>query len=214
LTKLISWFLCLALLLGGLGCGGKQRSARKQQPPEEGSVVAAPSLSTYEHPDETNLEDSIRGRSISATEVANMSDRMLAEGSSTFTNQKTMARLDILLNKSLDSSSKDVRYRLLRNLGIIHYHQNKISLSRQELQQANELFPRDARTHFYLARLAAQNGNIFQSKGLSKKAKGQFTLAANELELARKLEPSNPLYRQDVRQLIQKERPLATDLKK
>lgn len=214
MTKLISLWLCLALILTGLGCGGKRRSARQAPPPEEGSVATTPERPTYEHPDEANLGDSIRGRSISATEVANMSDRMLTEGSPTFTNQKTMARLDILLNKNLESAPKEVRYRLLRNLGIIHYHQNKISLARQELQQANELYPKDARTHFYLARLAAQNGNISQSKGLAKKAKGQFNLAANELEIARKLEPSNSLYRQDVRQLIQKERPLATGLKK
>ncbi|MFZ2089587.1 MAG: hypothetical protein WAU47_13520 [Desulfobaccales bacterium] len=214
MAKLLSWFLCLALILGGIGCGGKRRDARKPPPPQEASVLPAPALPTYANPDEMVLEESFRGRSSSAMEVANLSDRMLAEGSSTFSNQKTMARLDILLSKSLESAPKEVRYRLLRNLGIIHYHQNKFSLARQELQQANELYPKDARTHFYLAKLAAQNGNIYQSKGLSKKAKGQFTLATNELELARKLEPSNSLYRQDVKKLIQKERPLATDLKK
>ncbi len=50
-----------------------------------------------------------------------------------------------------------------------------------------------------------QNANIYQCKGLTKKAKGQFNLAANELEVARNLEPSNPLYRQDVKQVIKKE---------
>jgi Tfp pilus assembly protein PilF len=143
-----------------------------------------------------------------------LSDRMLTEGSSNFANEKTMARLDILLSKSLEGAPKEVRHRLLRNLGIIHYHQKKYSLARQELQQANELSPRDARTHYYLARLAVQNGNIYQSRGLSKKAKGQYNLAANEMEVARNLEPSNSLYRQDVKQVIQKEGTVSSNKKK
>jgi tetratricopeptide (TPR) repeat protein len=213
LLKLASSILCLLLVFTGVGCGGG-RHAAKQPKPSTAATLATPPPPTYAHPDDEILGDAIRGQRISAGEVAILSDRMLSDGSPTFSNEKTMARLDILLNKSLNDAPRDVRYRLLRNLGIIHYHQNKFSLSRQELQQANELFPRDARTHYYLARLAAQNGNIYQSKGLSKKAKGQFNLAANELELARKLEPSNPVYRQDVKHIIQKERALPSDPRK
>jgi len=210
-ARLIGCWLCLALILVGAGCGGGKRAAIK--PGQAGMALATPSA-TYEHPDEELLEQAILSQRLSPMEVANLSDRMLTEGSSTFQNEKNMARLDILLNKSISNSPREVRHRLLRNLGIIHYHQNKFSLARQELQQANELFPRDARTHFYLARLAAQNGLICQSQGLAKKAKGQFNLAANELEIAKKLEPSNPLYRQEPRQLINKERPLPADPKK
>ncbi len=211
MLKLASTILCLILVFIGVGCGGGRRAAKQ---PKAGTTLAtAPPLKSY-HPDEEILGDAIRGQRISPGEVAILSDRMLSEGSPTFNNEKIMARLDILLNKSLNDAPRDVRYRLLRNLGIIHYHQNKFSLARQELQQANELFPRDARTHYYLARLAAQNGHIYQSKGLSKKAKGQFNLAANELELARKLEPSNPTYRQDIKYVIQKERALPSDPKK
>jgi len=150
--------------------------------------------------------EAIRSGNISPIEVANLSDRMLAEGSSTFQNEQTMAQLDILLTKTLKGAQRDARHRLLRNLGILHYHQKKFNLSRQELQQANEVSPRDALTHFYLARLALHQGKIYQRQGLKKKAKGQFRLAANEMELARKFEPSNPLFRQDLRQVLQQER--------
>jgi tetratricopeptide (TPR) repeat protein len=213
LLKLTCSILCLLLVFIGVGCGGKRRATRHSTP-VTASTLATPAQTKYVHPDEEILEEAIRGQHISPGEVAILSDRMLSDGSPTFNNEKTMARLDILLNKSLNDAPRDVRARLLRNLGFIHYHQTKFSLARQELQQANELFPRDARTHFYLARLAIQNGCIYQGKGLSKKAKGQFNLAANELELARKLEPSNPTYRQDIKRVIQKENTLQSDSKK
>ncbi len=213
MLKLASSILCLLLVLTGVGCGGKRRAA-KRPTPTTASTLPTPAPTKQVNPDEENLGEAIRGQHISPGEAAILSDRLLSEGSPTFNNEKTMARLDILLNKSLNDAPRDIRSRLLRNLGIIHYHQCKYSLARQELQQANELFPRDARTHFYLARLAVQNGCIYQGQGLSKKAKGQFNLAANELELARKLEPSNPTYRQDLKSVIQKEKTCPPDLKK
>jgi len=146
--------------------------------------------------------------------VAKLSDRLLAEGSSTFRNEQTMAQLDILITKSIKGTPRDVRHRLLRNLGILHYHQKKFKLARQEIQQANEIFPRDARTHFYLARLAVHQGKIYQRQGLTKKAKGQFKLAAYEMELARKFEPSNPLFRQDLKQILRQERSFTVERQK
>jgi Flp pilus assembly protein TadD len=214
LLKLASSIICLLLVFIVAGCGGKKRVAKHSTPSTASTLATPPATTKYVHPDEEILAEAIRGQHISPGEAAILSDRMLADGSPTFNNEKTMARLDIVLNKSLNSAPRDVRSRLLRNLGIIHYHQSKYSLARQELQQANELFPRDARTHFYLARLAIQNGCIYQGKGLSKKAKGQFNLAANEMELARKLEPSNPIYRQDLKHIIQKEHALSSDSKK
>ena len=214
MLKLASSILCLLMVLIGVGCGGKRRAVRHSTKPVTASTLATATPTKHIHPDEGILAEAIRGQRISPGEVAILSDRMLSDGSPTFNNEKTMARLDILLNKSLNNAPRDVRSRLLRNLGIIHYHQCKYSLARQELQQANELFPRDARTHFYLARLAVQNGCIYQGKGLSKKAKGQFNLAANELELAHKLEPSNPTYRQDLKHVIQKEKTCQSDLKR
>ena len=214
MLKLASSIVCLLLVFTVAGCGGKKRAAKHSTMPSTASTLPTPPSTKHVQPDEEILAEAIRGQHISPGEVAILSDRMLSDGSPTFKNEKTMARLDIILNKSLDNAPRDVRSRLLRNLGIIHYHQCKYSLARQEIQQANELFPRDARTHYYLARLAIQNGCIYQSKGLSKKAKGQFNLAANEMELARKLEPSNPAYRQDVKQVIQKERTCPPDSKK
>ena len=212
MIKLAGCFLCLALVLAVAGCGGKKHTV--SQTPQTASTLPLPPPTSRAHTDEELLDEAIRGSHISPAEVANLSDRMLTEGSPIFTNEKTMARLDILLNKSVSGAPREIRPRLLRNLGIIHYHQKKYSLARQELQQANELYPRDGRTHYYLARLAVQNGNIYQSKGLAKKAKGQFNLAANEMEVARKLEPSNSLYRQDLKQIIQKERTVPADQKK
>lgn len=211
MSKFAGMLMCVALALVVAGCGGGKHVTG---PPPVAKAPSPPSVK-YERPEEEMLEEAIRGgASILPPEIADLSDRLLAEGSSTFQNERTMARLEILLTKTLNGSSREVRPRLLRNLGIIHYHQKKFNLARQELQQANELNPRDGRIHFYLARLAAQNGIIYQRQGLSKKAKGQFTLAANEMELARKLEPSNSLYRQDVKQILADERPLPPSLKK
>lgn len=194
------------------GCGGKKHAASPT--PQTASTLPLPPPPSRTHTDEELLDEAMRGSHISPGEAAILSDRMLTEGSSNFANEKTMARLDILLNKSVSEAPREIRHRLLRNLGVIHYYQKKYSLARQELQQANELSPRDARTHYYLARLAVQNGNIYQSKGLSKKAKGQYNLAANEMEVARNLEPSNSLYRQDVKQVIQKEGTVSSNKKK
>ena len=211
MIKLASCLLCLAFVLAGAGGGGKRAASKK---PQTATSLPSPPPTTRMHSDEELLEEAIRGSRISPEEIADLSDRMLTEGNPAFNNEKTIARLEITLSKNLSGAPKGVRHRLLRNLGVIHYHQKKYSLARQELQQANELYPRDARTHYYLARLAIQNGNICQSKGLSKKAKGQFSLAATELEVARNLEPSNPLYRQDLKHILQKERTLSSDPKK
>ncbi|MGQ9687635.1 MAG: hypothetical protein ACUVXF_02430 [Desulfobaccales bacterium] len=200
---------CLLLLLAAAGCGGGKGAAL---PPQE--ARAFPPGPAYDRPEEELLEEALRSGTILPAEIAKLSDRMLAEGSPTFTKEQTMARLEILLTKTLPAASREIRPYLLRNLGIIHYHQKKLNLARQELQQANELNPRDGRTHFYLARLAAYYGTIYQRQGLSKKAKGQFTLAANELELARKFEPSNFLYRQDLKHILENERPLPPNQKK
>ncbi len=203
--------LCLALMVAGAGCGGKKHAA--SQTPVTASNLPLPT-NFRGHSDEEMLNEAVRGSYISPRDLADLSDRMLVEGNPTLNNDKLIARLDILLNKSISGAPSEVRHSLLRNLGIIHYHEKKYSLARQELQQANELYPRDARTHYYLARLAVQNGNIYKCKGLSNKAKGQFNLAANELEVARNLEPSNPLYRQDVQQVIRKEGATCSDVKK
>lgn len=209
MTRVGAGFLSLWLVLALSACGGGKRLAH-----DMGAGTPQPPPPPFDRPEEEVLEEALRTGSILPAEIARLSDRMLAEGSPTFGKEQTLARLDILLTKTLPAASREIRPQLLRNLGIIHYHQKKFHLARQELQQANELNPRDARTHYYLARLAVQYGLIYERQGLNKKAKGQFTLAANELELARKLEPSNSLYRQDVRQLVRNEPVSSTKSKK
>jgi tetratricopeptide (TPR) repeat protein len=168
-------------------------------------VVTAP-VPTYDTPDHVLLEDSLQGRQLSPQEAADLSDRMLMEGGSSFQDEKTMARLELLLYKTLKTDDRQSRPRVLRNLGIVHYHRQEYKRARQELQKANELNPRDARTHFYLARLYTHQGQMYQKKGLKKKARGQFKLAEIELGQARKLEPNNALYRQELKEVINQER--------
>jgi len=209
LRKLPITLFVLALVFLGPGCG---RRAAVKAPPRVSQPP--PPRPTYKPPRQTTLVSAARSGHKSPLEVAKLSDRLLAEGSSTFRNEQTMAQLDILITKSIKGTPRDVRHRLLRNLGILHYHQKKFKLARQEIQQANEIFPRDARTHFYLARLAVHQGKIYQRQGLTKKAKGQFKLAAYEMELARKFEPSNPLFRQDLKQILRQERSFTVERQK
>jgi tetratricopeptide (TPR) repeat protein len=136
--------------------------------------------------------------------VADLSDRLLANGN-TFDDQETMARLELLLLKTMKGPDKTYRPVLWRNLGIIHYHQKKYKQARQELQASNELNPRNARTHFYLACLFAHEGKIYAQKGKKRISRQQFKRAAIEMEQARKLEPRNPRYKQDPKQIIQNE---------
>ena len=115
-------------------------------------------------------------------------------------------RLELLLLKSLKGGEDKTSTPMLwRNLGVIHFHQRKYDRAQQELKKANEFNPRDARTHFYLARLLSHQAEICQRKGLKKKARGLAKQAATEMELARKFAPNNPTYHQDLKQLMQQE---------
>jgi tetratricopeptide (TPR) repeat protein len=195
--KLTIWLM--ALLAGLAGCGGGA-------PLEQPQLLPPPPPATYGHADQALLEESLQGRSLSGVEVADLSDRLLTEGCPTFQDPKTMARLELLLYKGLKADDRQSRPRVLRNLGIIHYHQKEYKRARQELQASNELNPKDARTHFYLARLFAHQGNIYQARGKKRISRQQIKRAAIEIEQARKLEPSNPLYRQDLQEVLQQER--------
>ena len=139
------------------------------------------------------------GRELSPAEVADLSDRLLASGSEV--TEQDMARLELLLLKALKNPDKSHRAAFWRNLGIIHYSQKKYREARQELQASNELNPRNARTHYYLARLFVNEGKIYERQGKKSKSRQQFKRAAIEMEMARKIEPSNQMYHQDVRQM-------------
>jgi len=187
------------LLLGGMaGCG----PAPMVLPPESSAPPSEPPRP--ENSDQAKLKDGLTGREMSASEVADLSDRLLANDN-TINDQETMARLELLILKSMKGSDKTHRSTLWRNLGIIHYHQHKYKQARQELQAANELNPKSARTHFYLACLFAHQGKIFEKNGNKRVSRQQFKRAAIELEQARKIEPNNSLYKQDPKQIIQQE---------
>jgi tetratricopeptide (TPR) repeat protein len=187
--------LCLTamLLVAAAGCGSGTAS---QARPGAGYEVLQPWGN-----EQARLKDALTGGQMTPSEVVDMSDRLLAQ-SSTFNDQKTMARLELLLLKAIKSPDKSAQAALWRNLGILHYHQQKYREARQELQTSNEINPRSARTHFYLARLFAHEGEIYERQGQKGKSRQQFKRAAIEIEQAQKIEPNNPEFRQDLKQVI------------
>ncbi|MFZ5448358.1 MAG: tetratricopeptide repeat protein [Thermodesulfobacteriota bacterium] len=189
------------LLLGCLaGCGPAPVVVHQESP----ATPAEPSPGEKTS-DQAMLKDGLTGREMSPSEVADLSDRLLSDGNNSLNDQETMARLELLILKTMKSPDKTHRSTLWRNLGIIHYHQQKYKQARQELQASNELNPKNARTHFYLACLFAQQGMIYEKKGKKSVSRQQFKRAAIEMEQARKLDPRNTLYKQDPKQIIQQE---------
>ncbi len=157
-------WLALLLLGGTVGCGSKPLVV----PTEPAPVVVEPSPPAT--PASARLKDALTGQEMSPSEVANLSDRLLADGSQALDNQQTMARLELVILKALNAPDKTYRSILWRNLGIIHYNQQKYKQAEHDLQSANELNPKNARTHFYLACLFAHKGKIYakcrQDQGL------------------------------------------------
>lgn len=196
--KMKLWLLLL-LLTALAGCLGAPMAPMPEAPPPPPPPPVSGSQS-----DQIMLEEALRGRALGNAEAVGLSDRLL-EANAGLDDQKTMARLEILLLKALKTEDKVHRPAILRNLGIIHYQQGKYKKARQELQHANELNPRDPRTHFYLARLFTHQGEIYQKQGKKTLAKQQFKRASIEMEVARKLAPGNPTYRQDSQQIIRQE---------
>jgi Flp pilus assembly protein TadD len=171
--------------------------------------TAAPPPVAEPSPDSTSesarLKESLTGREMSPSEVADLSERLLADGSQALNDQQTMARLELVILKTMKDPDKTHRAVLWRNLGIIHYHQQKFKQAEHDLQSASELNPKNPRTHFYLACLFAHKGKIYERSGKTRAAQQQYKRAAIEIGLARKLEPSNSLYKQDPKQIIQQE---------
>jgi tetratricopeptide (TPR) repeat protein len=192
-------WLALLLLGGTMGCSPAPLVVPQQPAPV---VVEPPAPVTS---DSARLKDALTGREMSPSEVAGLSDRLLEDGNKAFNDQQTMARLELVILKTLNAPDKTYRAVLWRNLGIIHYHQQKYKQAEHDLQSANELNPKNARTHFYLACLFAHKGKIYAKSGKTKASRQQYKRAAIEIELARKLEPSNGLYKQDLKQIIQQE---------
>jgi tetratricopeptide (TPR) repeat protein len=199
MRRAVAAFSALVLLGGMGGCGPAPVA-----PPKSVAVLPVETP----HPgnsDQARLKEGLTGRELSPSEVADLSDRLLADDSNTFHDQETMARLELLLLKTMKSGDKTYRPTLWRNLGILHYHQKKYKQARQELQAANELNPKNARTHFYLACLFAHQGVIYEKQGKKRISRQQFKRAAIEMEQARKLSPKNALYKEDPKQVIRQE---------
>jgi len=196
---IIAAWVALGLLGGTLGC-----SMAPPVPPHQEAAAppAEPSPSTTS--ESARLKDALTGREMSPSEVAEVSDRLLADGQA-LNDQQTMARLELVILKTLKDPDKTHRAVLWRNLGIIHYHQQKYKQAEHDLQSANELNPKNPRTHFYLACLFAHKGRIYEKSGKTRASQQQYKRAAIEIGLARKLEPSNALYKQDIKQIIQQE---------
>jgi len=194
----VAAWLALLLLGGTVGC-----SMTPVAPPSESAgvpVEPSPPVTS----DSARLKDALTGREMSPAEVADLSDRLLTD-SRALNDPQTMARLELVILKTLNAPDKTYRPVLWRNLGIIHYHQQKYKQAEHDLQSANELNPKNARTHFYLACLFAHKGKIYEKSGKTRASQQQYKRAAIEIGLARKLEPSNPLYKQDLKQIIQQE---------
>jgi Flp pilus assembly protein TadD len=198
IRRILAAWLALVLLGGTVGCG----SAPVAPPPEAAPVKVESSPPPTS--DAARLKEGLTGRDMSPAEIADVSDRLLTDGKA-LNDQQTMARLELVILKGLKTADKTDRAVLWRNLGIIHYHQQKFKTAEHDLQSANELNPKNARTHFYLACLFAQKGRIFEKSGKTKASRQQYKRAAIEIGLARKLEPSNALYKQDPKQIIQQE---------
>jgi tetratricopeptide (TPR) repeat protein len=190
--------LALAVAAGLSGCG---HTAVLAPPPVAAPVPAQPT----ENPDQARLKSALVGPGLSASEVVELSDQLLTEGNPARNDEETMARLELVILKALNRSDKSQGAALWRNLGVIHYHQKKYKQAQQELQNSNELNPRVAKTHFYLACLFAHQGGIYEKKGKKKISHQQYKRAHIEMNQARKLEPGNPLYRQDIKQIIAQE---------
>jgi tetratricopeptide (TPR) repeat protein len=198
IRRMVAAWLALLLLGGTVGCG----SAPVAPPPESGAPPVEPASPVTS--DSARLKDALTGREMSPAEVAELSDRLLANGKA-LNDPQTMARLELVILKTLKDPDKTHRAVLWRNLGIIHYHQQKYKQAEHDLQSANELNPKNPRTHFYLACLFAHKGKIFEKSGKTRASQQQYKRAAIEIGLARKFEPSNPLYKQDPKQIIQQE---------
>ena len=199
-SKAIVWLIIL-WLTGCAGCG----SAPIALPSESPALIGPSSEPAAGTPDQVRLKDALTGRELPPGEVADLSERLLANGNSTLQDQETMARLELVLLKALKTQDKTYQPILWRNLGIIHYHQRKYKQARQELQASNELNPRSARTHFYLARLFVKQGEVYERQGKKRVSRQQFKRAAIEMGQAHKLEPQNSLYRQDIKKVMEQE---------
>ncbi len=94
----------LALLLLGLTVGCSP--APLVVPREPAPVVVEPPPPVTS--DSARLKDALTGREMSPSEVAGLSDRLLEDGSQALNDQQTMARLELVILKTLKRPGQDL----------------------------------------------------------------------------------------------------------
>jgi tetratricopeptide (TPR) repeat protein len=197
--KLVACLLVWALM--GIGCGGPR--VIEEAPTPKVSKGFKPVSRGISEADRAFLEEALNSRVVVIDDVITLSNRLLGDGNPAIQDRDTLAKLEILLLRSLQDKSKRYRPIVLRNLGIVNYHQKNYKTARQALQASSELNPRDARSHFYLACIYARQSKIHSAKGEKRKSKAGYKRAQIELEQARKLAPSNPSYRRGLQEVME-----------
>lgn len=194
MRKVILVLICLALLTAGCG--------RKRVVVEEEVHPAKTTAQVQEAPEKSaaggeikNLQELVNRGVVNPDEAIRVSNRMLQEEIASVLDEQTLNDLEKILLTALPQSSKSTQPLIQRNLGIVNYYNKKYNKARQALQCSNETNPRDARTHYYLACLFNHQAKLFSAKGEQDKAQRHQKRAQIEIETARRLEPSNHLYR-------------------
>jgi tetratricopeptide (TPR) repeat protein len=194
MRKIILVLIFLALLTAG--CGRKRVVVEEQVPPAKttAQVQEAPEKSATGG-EIKNLQELANRNVVNPEEAIRVSNRMLQEEVASVLDEQTLNNLEKMLLAALPQSSKSTQPLIQRNLGIVNFYNKKYNKARQALQCSNETNPRDGRTHYYLACLFSHQAKIFSAKGEQDKAQRHQKRAQIEIETARKLEPSNHLYR-------------------
>lgn len=185
---------CLILLL--CGCGKKQvvREVKPPSLPQTAQVIETPEKSTS-GADLKTLQELAGRNTVNPEEAIRVSNRFIQEDIIAVLDEQTLNNLEKILLAALPLSSKTTQPVIQRNLGIINYYNKKFNKARQALQCSNESNPKDARTHYFMACLFNHQAKIYSAKGEKEKAQRHQKRAQIEIDTARKLEPSNNLYR-------------------
>lgn len=195
------WSSCLlvALLLFWCGCGGRQVVEVEEMPAQP---LAAPTPKVADRSvskgELTSLQEMVGRNVIRPEEATQLSSRLLQDEIAPVLDEQTLNNLEKVLLTALSQSDKQSQAVIQRDLGITNFYNKKYNKARQALQSANESNPRDARTHYYLARLFQQQARIEEAKGNKTTAERHRKRAQIEIETAQKLAPGNQVYRRNL----------------
>ncbi len=178
------------------GCGGKEVVEVEPMPSQKVTTKMPEAQEPTQTGSDSKTVQEFAGRNVvNPEEAIKVSNRMLQEDTVQSLDEQTLNNLERMLLAALPQSTRETQPIIQRNLGIVNFHNRKYSKARQALQYSNETNPRDARTHYYLACLFNHQARIYAAKGEKTKAQRFQKRAEIEIETARKLEPSNRLYR-------------------